>query len=90
MEITLIKKIDKTKTEQTTIYAEPGSITQSEFAAAGQKDIKPARSFIVWAFEYEGQTEVIHNKTRYTVYRTYQEKESDRIELYCEERLGRR
>ena len=89
MEITLIEQLDHA-VEETTVYADKGSITQSEFAAAGQKDIKPECCFTVWSFEYAGQTELIHNGTRYTVYRTFQKKGSDKIELYCTERLGKR
>ena len=57
-EITLIEQINDTETEETTIFCEVDSITQSEFEAAGQKDIKPSYKFTVWSFEYNDQTEV--------------------------------
>ena len=89
-EITLIEQINDTKTEKTTIFCEVDSITQSEFEAAGQKDIKPSYKFTVWSFEYNDQTEVEYCGQRLTIYRTYQRQNEERIELYAEKRLGRR
>lgn len=88
-EITLVEAINSTEEENTTIYAEVESITQSEFVAAGKKDIKPAYKFIVWQFEYSGQTDVRYNGQRLTVYRTFP-RSDDKIELYTEERSGKR
>ena len=89
-EITLIEQINDTETEETTIFCEVDSITQSEFEAAGQKDIKPSYKFTVWSFEYNDQTEVEYCGQRLTIYRTYQRQNEERIELYAEKRLGRR
>ena len=63
-EITLIEQINDTETEETTIFCEVDSITQSEFEAAGQKDIKPSYKFTVWSFEYNGQTEAEYKGQR--------------------------
>lgn len=88
-EITLIEPINDEEIEKTTVYAEVCSVTQSEYVAAGKQDIKPAYKFEVWQFEYSGQTDIMYNGQRLTVYRTYQ-RGDDRIELYTEERGGKR
>ena len=88
-EITLIEPINEKETEEKQVFAEVYSITQSEYVAAGQKDIKPAYKFEIWNFEYDGQTDIVYNGIRLTVYRTYP-RPDDKIELYTEERSGRR
>lgn len=88
-EIVLKEAINENETESTNALAEVQSITQSEFATAGKKDIRPAHKFIIWNFEYSGQTELDYDGKRYTVYRTFK-RNDDRIELYTEERSGRR
>ena len=80
-EITLIEPINDEKIEEITVYA--------EYVAAGKQDIKPAYKFEIWQFEYDGQTDIKYNGKRLTVYRTYP-KEDGRIELYTEERGGKR
>ena len=87
-EITLITALDDYNDQRRTIFAEREAITQHEYVAAGQKDIKPAHKFIVWAFEYEGETDIEYNGKSYTVYRTFEK--GDKVELYAEERGGRR
>lgn len=89
-EITLREKINATQVEETTIFCEVESITQSEYIAAGQKDIKPSYKFTVWAFEYNNQTEVEYEGQKLTIYRTYNKKNEEKMELYAERRLGRR
>ncbi len=88
-EITLREQINEEKLDEQTIFADVYGITQSEFAAAGQKDLKPSYKFTVWKFEYNGQTEVEYDGHILTVYRTF-EPSVDKIELYTEERKGRR
>lgn len=88
-EITLIEPINDEKVEEITVYAEVYSVTQSEYVAAGKQDIKPAYKFEIYQFEYDGQTDIKYNGKRLTVYRTYP-KEDGRIELYTEERGGKR
>lgn len=88
-EITLREAVNDSEIEETEVFAEVESITQSEFAAAGKKDIKPAYKFSIWQFEYNGQTDILYKGMRLTVYRTFP-REDDKIELYTEERSGRR
>lgn len=60
-EITLKTQLNATETESVTICCEVDSITQSEYATAGVKDIKPSYKFTVWAHEYNDQTELEYN-----------------------------
>lgn len=73
-EITLCEQINDSEVEKTIIFCDVESITQSEFEAVGQKDIKPQYKFLVWSFEYSNQTEIEYNGQRLTVYRTYKRK----------------
>lgn len=63
-EITLCEQINDSEVEKTIIFCDVESITQSEFEAVGQKDIKPQYKFVVWSFEYSNQTEIEYNGQR--------------------------
>lgn len=89
-EIMLCEQINDSEVEKTIIFCDVESITQSEFEAVGQKDIKPQYKFVVWSFEYSNQTEIEYNGQRLTVYRTYKRKNEEKTELYAEKRVGRR
>ena len=84
------EQINDSEVEKTIIFCDVESITQSEFEAVGQKDIKPQYKFLVWSFEYSNQTEIEYNGQRLTVYRTYKRKNEEKTELYAEKRVGRR
>ena len=88
VELTLVEQINDDTEEKTEVYATLESIAQSEYVAAGKKDIKPAFKFILWSFDYNGQTEALYNDARLSVYRTYK-RPDDKVELYTEERGGR-
>lgn len=62
-EITLCEQINDSEVEKTIIFCDVESITQSEFEAVGQKDIKPQYKFVVWSFEYSNQTEIEYNES---------------------------
>ena len=87
-EITLCEQINDSEVEKTIIFCDVESITQSEFEAVGQKDIKPQYKFVVWSFEYSNQTEIEYNGQRLTVYRTYKRKNEEKTELYAEKRVA--
>lgn len=70
-----------------TVFCKVKSFSQSEFFKAGQAGLKPGYQFIVLAAEYSGQTTILYNGVRYSVYRTYQVSQ-DQIELYAEVRAG--
>lgn len=72
---------------KTEVYADVGSITQSEFMNAGQMGFRPELRFKVWRSEYSGESIVEYDGKYYSIYRTY-EADNGRIELYAERRVG--
>ena len=72
------------------VYTEPladiSGITQTEFAAAGQRGFQPEAKFTVWAHEYSGEKIIEVDGKRYSIYRTYPV--NGRIELYAGWRVG--
>lgn len=77
------------ETTETTsdIYAQVESVSQSEFFEGGRNGLNPAYKFIVYAFEYNGETIISYNNERFGVYRTYRTK-TDMLELYVERKGG--
>lgn len=70
-----------------TVFAEIESISQSEFFAAADADLRPEYRFKVFYADYEGEKICEFEGERYAIYRTY--RNSDRVELYAERRAGR-
>ena len=69
----------------TEVWAEETGIRQSEFYNAALAGLKPERTFIVWANEYNGQVKVERGGVKYKVIRTYiNPAKSEMIELICE------
>lgn len=52
--------------------------------------MKARYMFQVWANEYSGESEVLHNAERLSIYRTYGPKPNDKIEIYAGQRVGNR
>lgn len=75
----------ETKTE---VFARKESAYGDEFYAAGQSGIKAKYKFIVNRADYSGEGKVEYNGKRYSVYRTYEKKHTEEIELHCSERVG--
>lgn len=75
-----------TKTEKS-VFAPIRSESQSEFYSAGEQGLKPDKVFDVLITEYDGQTELVYNRSTYSVYRTY-ERDDGRVELHTEKRVG--
>ena len=70
------------------VFAELSSISRQEFFTAGAMGLKPSLEAIIYSFEYNNEKIVEVNGKRYSVYRTYNRAEDDRIELYLEEKEG--
>ena len=68
-------------------FCEKKSTPQSEFFEAGRNGIKANCVLIPNTLDYNGESTVRYKDKVYSVYRTY-ERADDRIELYCEVRLG--
>lgn len=69
------------------VFVNVRSISSQEFYEAGQSGIQPQYEFIMFAPDYDGELTVEYRGRRYHVYRTYI-RNTDELELYCEERAG--
>ena len=78
----------ETEGSATEVFAELSSITRQEFLAAGSLGLKPSLSATIYSFEYNDEKLVEINDKRYSVYRSYNRVEDDKIELYLEEKEG--
>lgn len=71
--------------EDTVIWAGKRSVKRDEFYQATQAGYKANAIFVVYAFEYHGEEQVVCDDVLYDVVRTYQ-KSLDTIELTCQVR----
>lgn len=69
------------------IYCDVGSITRTEWDAAGRQGLQPSYRLTMFAPDYKGEKIVEYNGQRYGIYRTYVAK-NERLELYLEEKGG--
>jgi len=76
---------EATETERT-VYCEVDSISQTEFYAAANTELNPEYRFTIFFGDYEGESLVKFNGSRYSVYRTY--RTGDDLELYTERKIG--
>lgn len=72
---------------QRQVFGEVGSVSASEFFAAGQNGIKPELRITMFSGDYNGEENVEVNGVQCSVYRTFFAK-TDTVELYCERRAG--
>lgn len=84
--------VEKTRVTSS-ILAEVGSVSQTEFFSGGRSGFQPSLKVVIYDFEYNDEPIVkVHfsdSKTKlYSVYRTYGVKGSDKLELYLEEKEG--
>lgn len=73
--------------QSTPVFCAVQSISAAEFSSAGQLGLKPEYRFVLFAYDYSGQTLVEYRGVRYSVYRTYLAG-NEQIELYCERKAG--
>lgn len=79
--------VEKTRTTAT-VFAEIGSVSQTEFFSGGRLGLNPSLKAVIYDFEYNGEPIVKYNGKPYSVYRVYFVNGSDRCELYLEEKGG--
>ncbi|WP_026886716.1 phage head closure protein [Clostridium beijerinckii] len=90
-ELTLIKHIFKTdelknqipEEIKTDLYCDLKSIGRNEYYNAASQGLKPEIIFVIHNYEYNGEREILFEKNRYKVIRTYS-KDFEEIELTCE------
>ena len=79
--------VEKTRTTKT-VFAEIGSVSQTEFFSAGRLGFQPSLKATIYDFEYGQEPIVKFNGNLYSVYRIYYVNGTDKLELYLEERGG--
>lgn len=79
--------VEKTRTTAT-VYAEIGSVSQTEFFSGGRLGFQPSLKATIYDFEYNDEPIVKFNDNLYSVYRVYYVNGTDRVELYLEIRGG--
>ena len=77
---------NQVQTETTTeVWAEETGVRQSEFYNAAVAGLRPERTFVVWANEYNGQTKIEADGVKYKLIRAYNNPaKSEMVELVCE------
>lgn len=75
-----------TETERE-VFAQVHSVTRQEFFDGGRNGLNPSYEFTMFSGDYEGETIIEYDSSRYSVYRTYLA-DNDYIELYVERKGG--
>lgn len=76
------------RTETTTaVYGYYDSVTANELFEGGRNGLNPEFRFVMTDLDYDGQTVLIRDSERYSVYRTYRPNNGT-VELYCERKGG--
>ena len=77
---------NQVETETTNeVWAEETGVRRSEFYNAAVTGLKPEKTFIIWANEYDGQTKIEADGVKYKLIRAYNNpSKSEMIELVCE------
>lgn len=76
------------RTETTkTVYGYFDSVTASELFEGGRNGLNPEFRFVMTDLDYDGQTILVRDSERYSVYRTYRPNNGT-VELYCERKGG--
>ena len=66
-------------------WAEETGVRQSEFYKAAIAGLRPERTIVVWANEYNGQTKIEADGVKYKLIRAYNNpSKSEIVELVCE------
>lgn len=68
------------------VYANEFSISRAEFAAAGEKGLRPSLSFQINSIDYQNEDVAFVDDVRFHVYRV--NKAGDKVTLYLEKAVG--
>lgn len=73
----------------TEVWAEETGVRQSEFYNAAATGLKPEKTFVLWANEYNGQTKIEAAGVKYKLIRAYNHPaKSEMMELVCERMIA--
>lgn len=70
----------------TTVFCDITSVSASEWFEGGRNGLNPDKRVKMFLYDYDDEKVVEIENVRYTVYRTYVDR--DEIELYLEKRKG--
>lgn len=77
-----------TSESSTLSYAKAQSVKTNEFYSAVEVGLTPSIEFVIKRLNYNGETEVEWNNTRYTVIRAIDPKSKFDIVLVCAKKIG--
>ena len=77
---------DVAESQETQVFCDCLSASQSEFFRAAQSDITPEYQVKMWSFDYNEEKRCRYNGVEFDIYRTY--KTGDLVELYLSRRSG--
>lgn len=75
------------QTEKRKIFCNVTSVTSQEWFEGGRNGLNPQYRFIIYSFEYLGESVIEYRGNLYTIYRTYI-RSQDELELYAEKKQG--
>ena len=80
-------KVQRKKFVKTKVYGELESVSGDEYFRAGQLGIKAKYMVSVFLYDYHDEQLCELQGKRYLIYRTYNRKGTERIELYLAEEI---
>lgn len=70
------------------VLAQVSSVDRREFFSGGETGFRPEYRFVVFAAEYQGETQCEYDNQLFSVYRTYLNPGTDYLELYVQRKVG--
>lgn len=64
------------------IFVSSSSVNRNEFFSASKSGLTPEVVLITAAVNYSGEKSIIYEDVRYSIYRTFHNRDDDQIELY--------
>lgn len=80
-----VRRKSETRTD---LFCKVTDVTRNEFFGGGRAGLNPAKTFTIFAEDYQGQSVVEYAGERYSIYRTYHVPGTDYMELYVERKGG--
>lgn len=74
--------IPKKNTQERKVFANKMSVSATEFYNAGVHGLKPERQFEIYTFEYQEETQLMHEGKKYNIIRT--QSKGEKLRLICE------
>lgn len=79
--------VDRKTEVSVDVYGYYDSVTGTEVFEGGRNGLNPQFRFVMSDLDYSGQTVLVRDGLRYSIYRTYRPNNGT-IELYCERKGG--